>query len=61
MNEKTTTARRLTDEQAIRIGVADILLLLSKDESTAEQKQVARGLIEQAVNALGEKTSVVAA
>lgn len=58
MNDKTTTARRLTDEQAIWIGVADILLLLSKDELTAEQKLAARGLADQAVKALSGQTRV---
>lgn len=42
----------MTDEHAIRIGIADILVLLSRGESTPEQKSMARELVEQAVKAL---------
>ena len=56
MGEKTTSRYILTDEQAIRIGVADILVTISKDEATPEQKSAVRALIEEAVRTL--KTEV---
>lgn len=60
MSDKTTTARRLTDEQAIRIGVADILVTLSSGEVAPEQKSMARSLIEQAVKILKQEIPVTA-
>jgi hypothetical protein len=51
MVEKAT-ARYLTDEQAIRIGIANILSMLSCDDVTSGQKASAREHIELAVKAL---------
>jgi hypothetical protein len=51
MVEKAT-ARYLTDEQAIRIGIADILSILSGDDVTSDQKASAREHVQLAVKAL---------